>query len=96
MSPSLDAPAAGLGALLANVFSWTSHLSRPEVRELVSELLQATEDAGPGAHRTLDRVLTEWRATAAILADPVLTAQLMRPLPAEDHGEVLAPWRLGQ
>ncbi|MFF8845926.1 hypothetical protein ACF08N_24935 [Streptomyces sp. NPDC015127] len=91
MRTSPDAPAADFGALLAKVFPWMRHLSREEVRELANELLQAARDAGPEAHRTLDRVLAEWRATAAILADSALTAQLMRPLPAEDHGEVAAP-----
>jgi hypothetical protein len=41
--------------------------------------------------RSLHSVIVEWRATARILADPELTAQLTRPLPEEDHGAVIAP-----
>ncbi|MFD9688017.1 hypothetical protein ACFWXO_19920 [Kitasatospora sp. NPDC059088] len=42
-------------------------------------------------HANLHRVMAEWRATARILADPELTAELTRPLPGDDHGEVVAP-----
>ncbi|CAM5731648.1 hypothetical protein SHIRM173S_10272 [Streptomyces hirsutus] len=45
----------------------------------------------PDIHSELHRVIVEWRATARILADPELTAQLTRRLPDEDHGEVTAP-----
>jgi hypothetical protein len=36
-------------------------------------------------------VIVEWRATAAVLADPDLTEQLTAPLPTDDLGEVPAP-----
>ncbi|MEU4116927.1 hypothetical protein AB0F71_20825 [Kitasatospora sp. NPDC028055] len=55
---------------------WLRHLSAVERRELVADLR---------------RVLIEWRATARVLADPELTAELSRPLPGDDHGEVVGP-----
>ncbi|MEV0618089.1 hypothetical protein AB0I81_32520 [Nonomuraea sp. NPDC050404] len=77
---------------LPAVFSWARHLSDSERREFVQDLVNATRDAVElDVHATLHRVIVEWRATARILADPTLTAELTRPLPDEDHGEVLAP-----
>ncbi|WP_019709915.1 DUF6247 family protein [Streptomyces xinghaiensis] len=71
---------------------WTRHLSADEVRQFVQELTRAADDAAyPDVHANLHRVVAEWRATARILADPELTAQLTRPLPDEDHGEATAP-----
>lgn len=55
---------------------WLRHLSASERRELVADLR---------------RVLIEWRATARVLADPELTAELSSPLPGDDHGEVVGP-----
>ncbi|MGY1499487.1 hypothetical protein ACW4TU_23380 [Streptomyces sp. QTS52] len=37
-------------------------------------------------HTNLHRVIVDWRATARILANPDLTAQLTTQLPDEDHG----------
>ncbi|WP_449061500.1 hypothetical protein [Planomonospora algeriensis] len=77
---------------LPAVFPWARHLSTDERREFVQELVDATRDAADlDVHAALHRVIVEWRATARILADPALTAQLTRPLPEEDHGEVTAP-----
>jgi hypothetical protein len=77
---------------LPSVFPWVRHLSSDEVREFVGELIDATRDAVElDVHNSLHGVIVEWRATARILADPELTAQLTRPLPDEDHGEVTAP-----
>jgi len=39
-------------------------------------------------HPNLHRVIVEWRATARILANPELTAQLTSPLPDEGHVDV--------
>ncbi|MEU4686364.1 MULTISPECIES: hypothetical protein [Streptomyces] len=77
---------------IPSVFPWIRHLSADEVRQFVQELTQATYDVAElDVHANLHRVIVEWRATARILADPELTAQLTRPLPDEDHGEVTAP-----
>ncbi|MGY0068044.1 prevent-host-death family protein [Streptomyces sp. QTS137] len=77
---------------LPSVFPWVRHLPSEELKEFVAELIDATNDAAePDVHGNPHRVVVEWRATARILADPELTAQLTRRLPDEDHGEVTAP-----
>ncbi|MGW5972619.1 hypothetical protein [Streptomyces sp. NPDC055186] len=63
-----------------------------ERKQFVAELLDAVHGTPrPGPCADLHRVVVEWRATARILADPGLTAQLTRRLPDEDHGEVTEP-----
>ncbi|MEU2899190.1 hypothetical protein ACWC4E_11600 [Streptomyces sp. NPDC001273] len=58
----------------------------------MADLIDATYDAAQlDVHGTLHRLVVEWRATARVLADHELTAQLTRRLPDEDHGEVSAP-----
>lgn len=77
---------------LLSVFPWVRHLSSEELRQFVTDLIDATHDVAQlDIHSELHRVIVEWRATARILADPELTAQLTRRLPDEDHGEVTAP-----
>lgn len=56
-----------------------------EVREFAVDLVRAGRDAAElDVHSNLHRVIVEWRATARILADPELTAQLTTPLPDDD------------
>ncbi|MDH6112151.1 hypothetical protein P3T36_006822 [Kitasatospora sp. MAP12-15] len=87
-----DEGARAILLALPMVFPWTRHLSAEEVRELVVQLVDATRDVVElDVHANLHRVIVEWRATARILADPALTAQLTEPLQGVDHGEVLAP-----
>ncbi|MGW5211258.1 hypothetical protein ACWEQO_08615 [Streptomyces sp. NPDC004051] len=63
-----------------------------ERKQFTAELLDAVDGTTrPGPHADLHRAVVEWRATARILADPELTAQLTRRLPDEDYGEVTAP-----
>ncbi|MFD4396669.1 prevent-host-death family protein [Kitasatospora sp. NPDC059803] len=77
---------------LPAVFPWVRHLSADEVREFVVDLVDATRDAVDlDVHANLHRVIVEWRATARVLADPELAAELARPLPGDDHGEVIEP-----
>ncbi|MFJ9847142.1 prevent-host-death family protein [Kitasatospora sp. NPDC101155] len=77
---------------LPAVFPWVRHLSAEEVREFVVDLVDATRDVVElDVHANLHRVIVGWRATARILADPELTAELTRHLPGDDHGEVVAP-----
>ncbi|MGW0731462.1 prevent-host-death family protein [Streptomyces sp. NPDC002851] len=81
-----------IGRALPEVFPWVRHLSADEVREFVQDLVDATRDAVQlDVHTNLHRVIVGWRATARILADPELTAQLTRSYPDEDYGEVTAP-----
>jgi hypothetical protein len=87
-----DGGARAIRLALPSVFPWVRHLSDDEMREFVRELIDATHDAAQlDVHAGLHRAIVEWRATARILADPELTAQLTRRLPDEDHGEVTAP-----
>ncbi|WP_327429533.1 prevent-host-death family protein [Streptomyces sp. NBC_01236] len=87
-----DAGERAIVRALPSVFPWIRHLSSDELKEFVAELIDATYDAAQlDVHGSLHRVVVEWRATARILADPELTAQLTRRLPDEDHGEVTAP-----
>ncbi|MGW2376080.1 MULTISPECIES: hypothetical protein [Kitasatospora] len=59
---------------------------------MIDDLVDATREAVElDVHANLHRVITEWRATAGILADPDLAAELTGPLPGDDHGEVAAP-----
>jgi hypothetical protein len=77
---------------LSEVFPWTRHLSAEEVREFVTDLVNTTRDVAElDVHANLHRIIVEWRATARILADPELAAQLTTARPDEDHGEVPAP-----
>ncbi|MER5226083.1 prevent-host-death family protein [Streptomyces flaveus] len=88
----IDGGARAILRALPAVFPWVRHLSADELREFVGELIDATNDAAHlDVHASLHRVVVEWRATARVLADPELTAQLTRRLPDEDHGEVTAP-----
>jgi len=87
-----DAGERAIVRALSSVFSWVRHLSVDELQEFVAELIDATFDAAQlDVHTNLHRVVVEWRATARVLADPELTAQLTRRLPDEDHGEATAP-----
>ena len=87
-----DAGERAILRALPSVFPWVRHLNAEESQEFVTELIDATHDAAQlDVHGNLHRLVVEWRATARILADPELTAQLTRPWPDEDHGEVTAP-----
>src|SRR3954467_6924006 len=89
---SSDEGARAVLLALPQVFPWVRHLSAAEVREFLVDLVNAARDAVDlDVHSNLHRVIVEWRATARILADPELTAQLTAPLPDEDHGEGSAP-----
>ena len=78
--------------VLPAVFPWARHLSADEIREFTLDLVGAIRDTVElDVHANLHRVIVEWRATARILADPDLAAQLTEPLPNEDHGPVVAP-----
>lgn len=79
-------------SVLHEVFPWVRHLSDEEARAFADDLLDATQDAVElDVHANLHRTVVEWRATARILADPQLTAELTAHHPDDDFGEVLAP-----
>lgn len=89
---SSDEGARAVLLSLPAVFVWTRHLSPEEVREFVIDLIDGTRDAAElDVHTNLHRVIAEWQATARVLADPELTAELTAPLPDADHNESSAP-----
>lgn len=87
-----DEGARAIMRALPAVFPWVRHLSEDEAHEFTQDLIGATRDITElDVHANLHRVIVEWRATARILADPELTDQLTRSLPAEDFGTVISP-----
>lgn len=80
---------------LPEVFGWLRHLSDGEKQQFARQLADALADATElDVYANLDRVISEWAATARILADPALTAQLTAPLPdlpENGFGEVPEP-----
>jgi len=76
-----DVPAR-LPAVLEQRFPWVRFLPQHErdrfAREFV-ETLQACASIGKSAR--LDELVTSWKSTAEIYADPALAADLRRPLP---------------
>ncbi|WP_308294948.1 prevent-host-death family protein [Streptomyces sp. JJ66] len=83
---SSDEGARAVLIALPQVFPWTRHLSPEEMREFVIDLVDAARDATDlDVHANLHRVIVEWRATARLLADPDLAAQLTKPLTSSRH-----------
>ena len=74
--------------LLSAVFPWTLNLSGEETRQFMADLIDAASGAaGRDVQADVHRIVTEWRSTARIIADPGLTEQLTQRLPEEDHHE---------
>jgi hypothetical protein len=82
--------ARAVASVLGEVFPWTRHLSPAERTGFASELIAALSDA---AELTIDRtaheVITGWRATARIKADPGQYQQALAPTEG-DFGPVEA------
>ncbi|WP_322767149.1 hypothetical protein [Frankia sp. Cr1] len=79
-----DAARPVLEAVITEVFPWIELLPVDEQAECISTLLrrlQASAEAGVLAPFT--QLAHEWKQTAAIHADPALTADLSRPLPGD-------------
>lgn len=67
-----DAGERALLRALPAVIPWVRHLSADELKQFVTELIDATHDlAQLDVHANLHRVVVEWRATARILAAPI-------------------------
>ena len=83
-----DPSARALLLAMPDVFPWVRHLSTEEVRAFTVELVDALSDA---AELDLDtntqEVITGWRATARIKADPTQYKEALRPT-AGDFGPV--------
>jgi hypothetical protein len=76
---------------LTEEFPWLDLLPEVDRRQFASDFVRAVAaSAELGRWTVLAQVIVEWRATAAVHADPVLAEELTRPLD-DDHGPVPAP-----
>lgn len=76
---------------LVEEFPWVDLLPEAERLTFVTDFVRAVgASAELGRWSVLEQVLTEWKATAGVHADPRLVAELSGPLEA-DFGPVSAP-----
>ena len=79
-----------VGALIEE-FPWLDLLSEADRRQFASDFVRAVQaSAELGRWSVLAQVMVEWKATAAVFADPVLAEELTRPVD-DDLGPVPAP-----
>lgn len=84
-------PGASAAEVLVEEFPWAELLPLTDQLQFVSDFVRAVgASAELGRWSVLAQVLVEWKATAAVYADPVLVAELSRPLD-DDLGPVPAP-----
>ena len=77
--------------VLVEEFAWVDLLPAADRLQFVSDFARAVgASAELGRWTVLAQVLVEWKATAAVYADPALVAELSRPLD-DDLGPVPAP-----
>ncbi len=80
-----------LDSLLIDTFPWLRFIPDKHRPEFASEFLVTFEAcADLEVWTPLQRLMREWKATAAIYADPELAAKLRGPFD-DDLGPVLAP-----
>ena len=78
-------------AALTDEFPWLDFLPAEELPQFVADFVRsAGASAELGQWSVLAQTLREWRATAAIYADPELQRRLSQPL-TDDFGPVPAP-----
>ncbi|MEU4515781.1 hypothetical protein AB0G05_40345 [Nonomuraea wenchangensis] len=83
-----DPTARALVLAMPDVFPWVRHLSPDELRAFTLELVEALSDAAElDVDATTQEVITGWRATARIKADPVQYADA-RKATSGDFGPV--------
>lgn len=67
-----------------NAIPWLKFLPERESDAFFEDFFRTAEGAADlGVMAPLGRVLREWRATAAIYADPMLAQELRRPVPGD-------------
>jgi hypothetical protein len=72
---------AELAETVAEALPWTRYLNDPERTEFVKDLPAVIQDCEDlGTFVPLEVYLTQWRETAAILADPELADRLTSPI----------------
>jgi hypothetical protein len=63
-------------------FGWTKWMPPAARREFAADLLASIGDAASlESYRPINQTVREWKATAAVYADPDLADQLRRPIP---------------
>jgi hypothetical protein len=76
---------------LAEEFPWLSLLPSAELPQFVTDFTRSARiSAELGQWSVLAETVREWKATAAVYADPEILRQLTGPL-TEDHGPVPGP-----
>lgn len=84
-------PGEAAADVLVEEFPWADLLPVADRLQFVSDFVRAVgASAELGRWSVLAQVLVEWKATAAVHADPALVAELSRPL-EDDLGPVPAP-----
>jgi hypothetical protein len=84
-------PVEVAAAALADEFPWLDLLPAAELAEFVADFTRSTQiSAELGRWSVLAQTIREWKATAAIHADPSLLSDLTRPL-TDDFGPVPGP-----
>jgi hypothetical protein len=79
------------GQALVEEFPWMELLPAQARAAFVRDFVRAAQASAELGHwSVLAQTLVEWRATAAVYADPALVAQLSEPLSA-DFGPVPEP-----
>lgn len=80
-----------IAAMLSDTFSWVDVLPEDDRKEFATDFGRAFEVAAELERwNVLTQTVREWKATAAVHADPALNHALSVPLD-EDHGPVPAP-----
>ena len=81
----------GAADVLVEEFPWVDLLPEADRLLFVTDFVRAVgASAELGRWSVLAQVLVEWKATAAVYADPALVAELTRPID-DDLGAVPAP-----
>jgi hypothetical protein len=82
---------AALSEALAEAFPWLEFLSKGDRREFLDEFSRVvTAAAAVDDYEPVTQLVSEWRATAEIHANPTLARRLRRPLEAAG-GSVTPP-----
>jgi hypothetical protein len=84
-------PLEDAAAALTEEFPWLTLLPREELPHFIADFTRSAQIAAEvGQWSVLAEAVREWKATAAVYADPLLLRQLTDPL-TEDHGPVPGP-----
>jgi hypothetical protein len=84
-------PVDKISEALGDEFPWLGLLPPGDLPAFVADFVRAAQvSAELGQWSVLAQIVREWKATAAVYADPTLTRQLTGRL-GDDHGPVPAP-----